>query len=391
MPKPKKRNHRAKKSADRSEKPLSPLEIPELAETTASVQKALAAPAPYQIRNLGKLVASLAAVLIFLVAFELASDIHGLTNSQFDSSPANHKTTLRGQFQTLSQDAKKFKEAEADDEIQIVRPDLIDTRLSAIKTNLDAGNNSQARTQITSFKNDLTSWEQQLGNALVAHSSTVPTEGGIQVPILIYHYTPPDFDAILSHLQAAGYHDITPEQLAAALHGTASLPTKPVLLTFDDGFANQMTAFRLLRKHNMKATFYIIDGGQHSRWCIGASRHYDQHPGCGDAYLNWDEVRQLDRSGLITIGAHTIDHENLATVTPSEQHYQIIDGKQELEKQLGHPVKDFAYPYGGYNGTTLALVQQAGFETAVTTKPGDIQTLAGILTMPRIRDAMTLH
>jgi len=157
----------------------------------------------------------------------------------------------------------------------------------------------------------------------------------------------------------------------------------------DDGFADQMNAFALLQTYQMKATFYIIDGGPDSQWCIGANRRYNDpsqpSTGCGDAYLDWDQIRQLDTSGLITIGSHTIDHPNLASETPDQQRSEIIGGKTELEQELGHPVRDFAYPYGSYDSTTIAIVKEAGFATAVTTAPGTLQSINNRYTLTRIR------
>jgi peptidoglycan/xylan/chitin deacetylase (PgdA/CDA1 family) len=137
----------------------------------------------------------------------------------------------------------------------------------------------------------------------------------------------------------------------------------------------------------MKATFYIIDGGQESKWCIGASRRPQN---CGDAYLTWDQVRELDRSGLITIGSHTVDHISLAAASEADQRFQIFEGKSELEAQLGHVVKHFAYPYGTFTATTISLVEQAGFATAVSTQPGETQTLNTIYSLHRVREIRAL-
>jgi peptidoglycan/xylan/chitin deacetylase (PgdA/CDA1 family) len=172
------------------------------------------------------------------------------------------------------------------------------------------------------------------------------------------------------------------------------LPAKPVIITFDDGFADQMQAFALLKAYQMKATFYIIDGGPGSQWCIGAGRRYNdpsQPPsGCGDAYLTWDQVRQLDASGLITIGSHTIDHPDLPTETAAQQEAEIAGGKAELEAEIGHKVTDFAYPYGDYNQTTINIVKAAGFLTAVTTTPGTLQPPSSRYTLDRIRSTYDL-
>jgi peptidoglycan/xylan/chitin deacetylase (PgdA/CDA1 family) len=112
--------------------------------------------------------------------------------------------------------------------------------------------------------------------------------------------------------------------------------------------------------------------------------------GCGDAYLSWDQVRALDRSGLITIGGHTVDHANLAGLSDHDQAAEILDSKVGIEQQLGHPIRHFAYPYGAYNDTSINLVRQAGYVTAVTTLPGSYQAPGYQYTLRRLRDAMEL-
>lgn len=217
-----------------------------------------------------------------------------------------------------------------------------------------------------------------------------PPLSSANVPIILYHETPADFESQLQHLAAHGYTTVTMSDVARALTVDGTLPAKPVVLTFDDGLADQMNAFALLQKYQMKATFYIVTSGDASNWCIGASRRYDQGFGCGDAYLNWDQIKDLDRSGLIEIGSHTVDHLELSKQTVDMQRLQISQSKSQLETQLGHAVSAFAYPYGSYNQTSVNLAQEAGYTTAVTTKPGQVHTVAGLLTMTRLRDVKTL-
>jgi peptidoglycan/xylan/chitin deacetylase (PgdA/CDA1 family) len=101
-------------------------------------------------------------------------------------------------------------------------------------------------------------------------------------------------------------------------------------------------------------------------------------------------VRALDRSGLITIGGHTLDHPNLPTLTEAQQRSEIVDSKNEIEKEIGHPIKDFAYPYGAYNAITIQIVREAGYQTAVTTLPGSYQAEGLEFTLRRVRDTLTL-
>jgi len=214
-----------------------------------------------------------------------------------------------------------------------------------------------------------------------------PPLANVNVPILIYHKPPTDFDTQMGILQQRGYTTITIDEMVAAMQGHGNLPAKPVIITFDDGFEAQQTAVPYLEAHHLKATFFIIDGGAASNYCIGANR---TNASCGDAYMHWNEIQQLSRNPLFTIGSHTVDHLDLAEQTAAVQWFQIDQGKLELEHEIGHSVDDFAYPDGGYTATTLALVHQAGFAAAVTTNPGTIQSASGLLTLSRIRSTYDL-
>lgn len=228
----------------------------------------------------------------------------------------------------------------------------------------------------------------------VLAAATVGQGTQVNVPILMYHDTPADFDNQLLHLERQGYTTITMDQLEAAMHG-AQLPPKPVVITFDDGFANQVQAFEALQRHNMKATFYIITSGEASAWCIGAGRRYGdplQPPeGCGDAYLTWDQIRTLDRSGIIEIEAHTANHRDLSSLSADDQRFEMLQSKTTLETFLGHPIRHLAYPYGAYNADSVRIARESGFETAVTTEPGTYQAAGSEFTLKRIRDPYSLY
>lgn len=266
--------------------------------------------------------------------------------------------------------------------------------LAAIQLEAATRQYRQTRTSIRKLAVNVASWDSQLSRETVASGEASGSSVGLSVPILLYHYAPADFAAQLEHLRTHSYNVVDLDQVAAAMSGGTPLPDKPVVITFDDGFANQLQAFETLRQYNMKATYFIITGGAASQWCIGAGRR-NRDPlqpagGCGDSYLNWDQVRMLDRSGLITIGAHTVDHQNLASDSPGQQQFEIAQSKSQLEAQLGHAVNHFCYPYGSYDQTTVDLVRQAGFITATTTLPGTIQPPGSLFTLRRIRDTLSL-
>jgi len=283
--------------------------------------------------------------------------------------------------------------------VQIISEVNLGQQLSVIQLDANTGHFNDARADIKNLLRTIDNVNLELKvNAakpapVAAAQAPAAQAAGVQLPILLYHYPPPNLDQQLTHLEQAGYTVIDMDQALSGMHG-GPLPAKPVVITFDDGFAAQTSAVATLVSHHMKATFYIIAGGEQSLWCIGAGRRYGdplQPPGgCGDAYLNWDEIRALDRGGLVTIAGHTINHRNLATLSPAEQETEIATGKAIIEKELGHPIRHFAYPYGAYNADSIRLAAAAGYVTAVTVEPGLFQPQGSDFTLRRERDAMTL-
>jgi peptidoglycan/xylan/chitin deacetylase (PgdA/CDA1 family) len=211
-----------------------------------------------------------------------------------------------------------------------------------------------------------------------------PPPRTVQVPILTWHrvavfaqeYTksipdetvePSVFAQEIDALATHGYHPISQLQLFNALFHDAVLPPRPVLLTVDDGYVDDVkTILPILQAHHFVATFYIIT-------------HRFHEPG----FLNTTEVRRLDAAGM-DIGAHTRNHVPLAKVSATEMTEQISGSRRDLERVVGHPVQWFAYPFGSFDDAVVAAVRKAGFALAVTTQGGTSESSQAPLRMPRI-------
>lgn len=210
----------------------------------------------------------------------------------------------------------------------------------------------------------------------------------LRVPILEYHYvrvvdyrrdvmgynlsvTPADFKAQMDWLYAHGYHPVTFADLRAYFAGRQPLPARPVVLTFDDGYQNFWTSAEpILLAHGFRSVSYVVPGFWNNAF-----------------YMSPQEVQVLDRSGMVEIGSHTMNHADLATAGPSIRAYQLSVSKSVLEQLLGHPVLDFCYPSGKFNAAAAAAVGAAGYQTATTQVPGMALSWAGRLTWPRVRVA----
>lgn len=199
---------------------------------------------------------------------------------------------------------------------------------------------------------------------------------GVQVvPILCYHrvgpglskmtVSPSKFEAQLAWLAANRYQVIRLDDLAAFLAGRRALPKRAVVITFDDGYESMYRhAFPLLKKHGMPATLFI----------------YTDFVGARDA-LDWSELAEMSRSGLIDIQAHSKTHRNLTERAADEGEAAY---RQRIETELKQPravieralgtagvkVRYFAYPYGDANLPVLEAMQRLDYELGLTVNPG---------------------
>ncbi len=142
-------------------------------------------------------------------------------------------------------------------------------------------------------------------------------------------------------------------------------PRKTVVLTFDDGYLDNLThALPLLVANNAKATVFLI-GDRADIHEGGASDGTPLAPMMTDA-----DVRKLISFGCIELGGHTLNHSNLTMLSREEQRWQIAAGRQRLVDTFNVPVTTFAYPLGEYDAESVEEVQKIGFSAAVTTKKG---------------------
>jgi peptidoglycan/xylan/chitin deacetylase (PgdA/CDA1 family) len=169
-------------------------------------------------------------------------------------------------------------------------------------------------------------------------------------------------------LSVNGYHPVDFNDLRAYFGGLAALPSKPLVITLDDGYSDlYTTAYPILKSFHFKAVAYIVTS------FVGQSR-----------YVTSEQVVEMDQNG-IQIASHTIDHANIGGASLGSATYQLATSKAWLQHLTGHSVVDFAYPSGKFSSSAVYALQATGYDTAVTELPGTVHSRADRYTWTRIR------
>lgn len=185
---------------------------------------------------------------------------------------------------------------------------------------------------------------------------------------------PEAFEWQIRWLRDNGWHFALMSELAAP----DQLPPKTVFLTFDDGFEdNYRLAHPVLQKYGAKATLYLVVDRFDRDWSTAKKAHHNTGELMREPKLTDGQVSTMLGSGCWELGGHTLTHANLARLDEEQKLAEIRGCREQLESCFGVDVSSFAYPFGIYDQTDVALAEKAGFTSAVTTVEGidtDLQT-----------------
>jgi peptidoglycan/xylan/chitin deacetylase (PgdA/CDA1 family) len=154
------------------------------------------------------------------------------------------------------------------------------------------------------------------------------------------------------------------------------IPPKTVILTFDDGFADNYTlAFPVISKYSLKAVLSVIteyiNRNRPFPWLHGdgIKNQNDREEGLP---LSKKQLKVLSDYG-ITIASHTRSHRDLGSLSKEEVRKEVSESKRDLEDILGRRIEYFTYPYGtwgNYDEKDKRIIQSAGYKAALSTKVG---------------------
>lgn len=203
------------------------------------------------------------------------------------------------------------------------------------------------------------------------------------VPILMYHVVhgppagtpypelwvrPGRFTEQMVALRDHGYRGVTLDQVWEAWHGGPALPSKPVVVSFDDGYLSQYqhAAKTLKALHwpgvlNLEVKNLGLAGG-----------------------LSRRQVEEMARDGW-EIDAHSVTHPDLTTVGAAQLERETAGARRILQRRLHLPVRFFCYPAGRFDATVEAAVKAAGYRGATTELPGAARPGGDAYALPRVR------
>lgn len=225
-------------------------------------------------------------------------------------------------------------------------------------------------------------------SALTARGFSIQTESkseSISVPIFMYHevkpsktrkdaITPSEIESDLKYLKSNNYTAITMADLINYVNGKESLPQKPIILSFDDGYYNNYVyVYPLLKKYNMKIVLSII-GKSTDDFSKVSDINLDY------SHVTWDQINEMIKSGLVEIQNHTY---NMHTITrnrfgcqknkgESLAHYDqaltedICTLQKEILSMTGTSPSTFTYPYGRDSKESYYIIKKLGFKASLT-------------------------
>lgn len=181
------------------------------------------------------------------------------------------------------------------------------------------------------------------------------------------------FASQLRQLLKAGFRSVTLDE------AKGSPPAGAVVVTFDDGSVTVLqNAMPAMAKAGFRAINYLVSD------LIGGVNAWDTVRGeIPDRLMDDAQVREWMSAGH-EIGAHTRTHPKLSRIPLAQAREEIFGSKKSLEDRFGVAVRHFCYPYGDYSPEVRDMVEEAGFETAVTVEPGVWRDDTDRFLVPRI-------
>lgn len=191
----------------------------------------------------------------------------------------------------------------------------------------------------------------------------------------IFTITASKFAAQMEDLARTGHHGVGPDEVFGFLTQGKALPSRPVLITVDDGWrSNVDIMLPVLDRHGFACTIFVTTGPQ--AWIFKKFQGLDRG-------LTADEVRELRRRG-VHIGAHTVTHPYLIELDDDTIRWEFTESKRTLEEWTGEPCRFLSIPGNFYNRRIAQLARDCGYEAVFTANVGTISRASDLFDINRL-------
>lgn len=183
------------------------------------------------------------------------------------------------------------------------------------------------------------------------------------------------FAAQMDALREAGFTTLDFDEYLEIRSGARSMPSRPVIVTFDDGYLSNYTlAFPTLRKNGQKATIFVApEPDAETRELVAGI----------DGFLSAEQMKDLAANG-VSIQSHSLTHPVLTELSPEAVDYELAESRRRLEAITGQPVRHLAIPRAGYSRAIRARARRHGYATVCCNNKGTSTGWSDPLALPRI-------
>jgi peptidoglycan/xylan/chitin deacetylase (PgdA/CDA1 family) len=190
-------------------------------------------------------------------------------------------------------------------------------------------------------------WHQYTGPVpILVYHALGPAPAGAPFPGLYVSYG--DFKAEMAWLNSHGYQAVTLDEVMKAWYHGGTLPAKPIVITFDNGYPEQVRfAPQVMAKYGWPGVLNEIT----------------------ENHLPPSYIWPILRRGW-EVDSHSLTHPDLTTATPAELQAQVAQSRAYLRRTFRIPSNSFCYPSNRYNAAVIAAVKAAGYTNATTENAG---------------------
>ncbi len=200
-------------------------------------------------------------------------------------------------------------------------------------------------------------------------------EGSVSDEEMIWTVYDDSFAAQMASLKESGYRTLDLDEYLQIRAGRAPLPTKPILITFDDGYESNYTlAYPELRRNGLCATIFVApEPDAESQQLIEGI----------DAFLSGAQIREMSEN-RISIQSHGLTHCILTELDDDGVRRELTASKGQLEEITGKAVNHLAIPRAGYSRKIRRFAREAGYRTVCANNKGSASGLSSLMALPRI-------